>query len=173
MNSISDIVVAATALPERIISREYDAFLFFEIDLRSNSEFYDHLQKMVPTGTEISIFYSQNLRKLGETKVGERWAEKVKSIVQALELEGEYFGLTVVEGNGAWVVTQDIPVSWGVMGFKSSQPNSMYIYDANATDGEWFLSLDHFRKGLEDPSSSMRDSVPVWFMKALIANYGG
>lgn len=169
---IFSIITAAPTLPSRFISNEYDRFLFFDIDLRANSEFLDSLQNTAGASTEISIFYSQTLSLVGEVRSGEKWSEKLKSVVRELANQGEYFGLIIAERKGGWVLVQDMPVNWGVFGLKSSDEHALEIFKANATTRDWFISTEHFERAISDPNSPIRESVDVQFMKAIVANYG-
>ena len=172
MYSISNAIVAPPTLPARYLSQDYDKFLFFEFDLRSDQIFFDELQKTAAANTEICIFYSQTLAFLGQTFGDERWSEKIKSIIKDLATQDEYFGVIVAERTGAWILAQDTPVNWGVFGLKSSNANALKLYHANDTSRDWFVSLEHFKQAILDPNSSMRLSVGIDFMRAIISDYG-
>lgn len=172
MHLISNVITAIPILPSRFISQEYDKFLFFDIDLRTNSQFLDELQNLAGKGTEISIFYSQTLLFLGDARINERWSEKIESVVKELDTQGEYFSLIIAERKGSWVLVQDVPLNLGVWGLKSSNENALKLFHANATNRDWFLSIEHFKEAIADTSSPMRESIDVEFMNTLVANYG-
>lgn len=171
MQSISDAIIATPTLPTRFISEEYDKFLFFDVDLKVDVEFVDTLQEKAGKNIEICIFYSQTRALVGGANVGEKWSEKIGSAVKTLEAQGEYFGLIVAERKGSWVLVQDMPVNWGIFGFRKSDMNALELFSANAIDRDWFLSIDHFKQAIADPSSPMRDSIDLAFMKKLVINY--
>ena len=169
MGSLFEIIVGNPTLPENFISSMYDKFLFFDIDLRYTLDLFDEIQSLSEETAAIHIFYAETFEVLSSTWLGEKWSEKISSVVYELEKEKRPFGLVVLESNEGWVIVQDTPVNWGVFAFNSLDKKAFEIF--NNIDKGWFLSIEDFQSAINDSSSRLREYFDVKFMEDLVLNF--
>ncbi|WP_157660103.1 hypothetical protein [Burkholderia ubonensis] len=170
MKSIFDIIVGRPILPDRFLSGDYNKFLFFDFFIRNDLLFFDSVQRLSGGAGGVKIFYSHDLRFLGEAQASERWSETIKSIDDGLAYNNEPFGLIVCEESGCWVMAQERLIDLGVFAFNCKSEVASNLFDC--IDKDWFLSVGDFECAIANRDVELCGQFGEGFVRSIVENYG-
>lgn len=172
-NSIAASVIIPPILPKRILSQDFDDFLFFDANLSSDYEFIEEIQRarklaFREIGTDVVFLYASDLTTLAIVEGQSAWASGIEKSILAMEARNLHGGAIVADEQLSWIAVQSSPVDIGVLGVDFNKKGAREFFEH--LNRSWFFSVSDAAAAI-DTDLPLSKALGRSFLKELVANY--
>jgi len=172
--AIFDVISPLKNLPEYVFLREYDEFLFFDIDISTNQEFIQEMErawKLTLATNRASVFLSYSSKSEAATEMAgsQDWVTAVDSFRGRLYKNKLHGGIIVMPRDGGWVIFQKNPVDVGVFAINTNELKLRQFMQA--VDKSWFIDSTQICRSLTDSESELTAALGRGWLEELAINY--
>lgn len=105
-------------LPAQILSRRFDQYLFFDVDISSSKSMIlaveDILGECFGLDLETEIYKSSSRELIARISSKEEWCASILRAGKAIRNDGDFGGLILLDSKIRWIVYQSRPVDMGI-----------------------------------------------------------
>ncbi len=173
-SKLKKILIPDAHLPERVFSRSFGKYLFFDADICSSNALISTLQEIAGTcfslHSQVDVYASSSGIFLGILGSGEDWITGILEFAKKLQNDGDFGGLILMDACQKWIVYQPRSVDVGIFAFDCAE-NVEEIVPSLKDSFFGCKEILAWSKGETQRDIDMREIFDANFLNALMMNY--
>lgn len=121
--TLSEIMIAGAELPARIFTRQFDQYLFSDVDIVSCVPMIDSVRAIMNCcnylDAGVDVFSSWNREHLFHLDAAMDWPTELIQLRKVMHNDGDHGGLTLLDSKCRWIAYQYFPVEIGILAIES------------------------------------------------------
>ncbi|WP_068676014.1 MULTISPECIES: hypothetical protein [unclassified Variovorax] len=168
-----DVIVRGAELPQQVLTRQFQKYLFFDADITSSKPMISAVREVAAAcfdeELEVDVFARSSRSLLARLGGDADWPVDISRLGKALRDGGDVDGMILVDVKKRWVIYQSRPVDVGVFAIDSDRvPDGTEVVRDNFFNKE-DISLWLLRRTARDVE--LVESFGAGFLATLLSNY--